>query len=105
MTEPKKAKPLWTVTISGSATKMAQKMPNKILDLLALLLADIERSGPIRRDWKNFSELAKSKRITANSYHCHIKKGNPTYVACWRVSKEAKIVEVFYVGTHENAPY
>ena len=84
---------------------MAQKMPDKILDLLALLLTDIEVSGPIRKDWKNFSELAKSKRIAANSYHCHLKKGPTTYVACWRVNKEEKKVEVFYVGTHENAPY
>ncbi len=39
-------------------------------------------------------------------HHCHLKKGHPTYVVCWRVtSKQLKTVEVYYVGTHEKAPY
>ena len=105
MTEAKKDKPSWSVTLSVAAAKMKQKLPAKISALLYRLLEDIGESGPIQRDWKNFSELEKSKRVLANSYHCHLKKGRPTYVACWRVNKEAKKVEVYYVGTHENAPY
>jgi hypothetical protein len=43
---------------------------------------------------------------TAGEYHCHIKKGRPTYVVVWQVTdREIKIVEVKYVGTHEGADY
>ena len=39
-------------------------------------------------------------------YHCHLKKGKPTYVAVWKVTdKENRPVEVRYVGTHEKADY
>ena len=38
--------------------------------------------------------------------HCHLQKGRPTYVCCWEViNKKRKIIEVYYVGTHEKAPY
>lgn len=34
------------------------------------------------------------------------KGGKPTYVACWYIKdKKVKIVEIYYVGTHEKAPY
>ena len=61
---------------------------------------DITDRGPVRGDWPNFSKLGK------NTYHCHLKKGKPTYVACWRMlDKSKKVIEVYYVGTHEKAPY
>jgi hypothetical protein len=63
---------------------------------------DVEKETPA---WQ-VSALKKDKRIPDNSYHCHIKSGRPTYVVCWRVeNKKVKIVEIFYVGTHENTPY
>ena len=35
-----------------------------------------------------------------------IKKGDPTYVAVWRVTEsEIKIVEIKYAGTHEGVDY
>lgn len=37
--------------------------------------------------------------------HCHLQKGNPTYVCCWKVFEDTQTIEVYYVGTHENAPY
>ena len=35
-------------------------------------------------------------------YHCHLKRGDPTYVAVWKVAEsEIKvIVEIKYAGTH-----
>jgi hypothetical protein len=61
---------------------------------------DMEVNGPIRGEWPNFSALSD------NSYHCHLKKGRPTYVAIWEVkNKEIKLIEVTYAGTHEKAPY
>ena len=39
-------------------------------------------------------------------YHCHLKKGRPTYVAVREVlDKEIKLIEVIYAGTYEKAPY
>jgi hypothetical protein len=61
---------------------------------------EIEKSGPSRGNWPNYSKLAKSR------HHCHIKKGRPTYVVVWEVvAGEVQLVEVIYAGTHEKAPY
>jgi mRNA-degrading endonuclease RelE of RelBE toxin-antitoxin system len=98
-------KPKWAVNLSAPAVKMVKKMPEKVISLLTALIGDIEENDPIQKEWADFGSLAKSKRIPENVYHCHLKKGRPTYVVCWQVNKERKIVEVFYVGTHENAPY
>lgn len=98
---------MWEIEISNSARKQVRKLPEKIKDLLDFLLEEIEIRGPVRKNWPHFSSLTKKKgKISAHAYHCHLKKGRPTYVACWKQEdKKIKIVEVFYVGTHENAPY
>ena len=50
----------------------------------------------------HFGKL-KNQRET---YHCHLNKGRPVYVAVWRVDGgQIKFMEVTYVGTHEKAPY
>ena len=105
MAKSEKIQPKWTVNLSTPASKMTRKMPEKIVGLLNALIADIEERGPIQKEWTDFSSLAKSKWVPENAYHCHLKNGRPTYVACWQASKERKKNEVFYVGTHENAPY
>lgn len=59
----------------------------------------MEHDGPERFQWPNYGDLN-------GNYHCHLKKGKPTYVACWSViDKKLKQIEIYYVGTHENAPY
>ena len=93
----KKAK--WQVTFTSKAAKQVGKLSDNIQDLLMLLISEIENRGYIRRNWKNFSSLQKGE------YHCHLKKGHPTYVACWRVNKLKNKVEFYYVGSHEKAPY
>ena len=91
--------PRWQVTLSSKCDKQKAGLPTTICKILTRLIWEIESSGPIRKNWKNFGELFK------DTYHCHLKKGRPTYVACWRVNKNLKIVEIYYVGTHENSPY
>lgn len=60
--------------------------------------------GPFLPDWPNYSKLHGKKG--KDRRHCHLQKGRPTYVCCWEViNKERKIIEVYYVGTHEKAPY
>ena len=91
---------MWTVEFANKAAKQLKKLPSSIQDAIALLVAEIQQDGPNRPNWKNYSKLGK------NLYHCHLKKGKPTYVACWAViDKKIQIVEVYYVGTHEKAPY
>ncbi|MCM0083930.1 cytotoxic translational repressor of toxin-antitoxin stability system [Geomonas sp. Red32] len=90
----------WYVRMSRIAEKQKDKLSKPLRQILYALVGDIEALGPIRGDWPNYSKLADGK------HHCHLKKGNPTYVAVWEVlDKNIKLVEVKYVGTHEKAPY
>ncbi len=61
-------------------------------------------NGPFPgKQWPNFGKLFEKKE---DKYHCHLIKGRPTYVACWKVvDKNTRQIEVYYVGTHEKAPY
>jgi len=90
----------WTVKLSRKVEKQKMKLSKPVRQILFALMHDIENSGPIRGDWPNYSKLVDGL------HHCHLKKGNPTYVAVWEVrDKEIKLVEVVYAGTHEKAPY
>ena len=91
---------LWTVTVKKKARKQADKLPIGIRKILASLLSEIESYGPYRNNWQNYGPLGE------NRYHCHLKKGRPTYVAVWEIiDKKVRLVEVSYVGTHEGVPY
>lgn len=91
---------VWTVAYSRKAEKQRQGLPERIKVVLNALVLEIMASGPVRGNWKNYSVLSNG------NHHCHLKKGNPTYVAVWQVTDKAiKLVEVTYVGTHEKAPY
>ncbi len=91
---------MWQVEFTSKSIKQFKKMPSKVQKIVALLVADIKANGPVRYNWPNFSKLEE------NTYHCHVKKGRPTYVVCWAVAnKQLEIVEIYYVGSHENAPY
>jgi hypothetical protein len=54
--------------------------------------------------WSNYGKLGRTKK-NEDKRHCHLIKGNPTYVSCWEVDKQRHLIEVYYVGTHEGAPY
>ena len=64
---------------------------------------DLEISGPSARLWPNYGALPGKKY--EDKRHCHLEKVNPTYVACWRVFKKERLIEVYYAGSHEKAPY
>lgn len=96
----------WEVFLSTQVVKLVRKFQKekpKIYATVFALVKDLEIHGPILKWWLNFGLLHKSKRVANQSYHCHICRGKPTYVACWKVN--GKQIEVYYVGTHENAPY
>lgn len=94
----------WTVAIHKRAAKQIRKLPKKLQAALLLLMRDLEANGLATGcGWKNYRKL---KGMKGDKYHCHIAKGKPTYVCCWEVTeKQLRILEVYYVGTHEKAPY
>ena len=73
-----------------------KKLPTDVQKLLFLLINDLQSDGPIQKSWHNFSPLAKDQ------YHCHL---NYRYVACWTCRKKEILIEVYYVGSREKAPY
>lgn len=92
----------WQVWFTSKAQKQLRKLPSRIQESAYALRAEIELLGPNRVGWKNFGKL----KGAYNIYHCHLNSGRPTYVVCWEVvDKKIKIIEVYYVGTHEKAPY
>jgi mRNA-degrading endonuclease RelE of RelBE toxin-antitoxin system len=90
----------WRIVLSSKAAKLYRDLPEQIKETMIFLIREIELLGPVRGTWKNYGKLGR------DSHHCHLKSGHPTYVACWRVlSKTERFVEVYYVGSHEKAPY
>jgi len=89
----------WKVEIISQAKKADKYLSKAAIKAFAILLDELIQLGPYRANWPNYTKMPKDE------YHCHLKKGRPTYVACWRVFKNSHYIEVFYAGTHENAPY
>ncbi len=95
----------WAVNFSREAGKQYEKLRRSgsrpsINDVIDLLVLDMQKTGPQLFHWPNYGPLGKE------CFHCHLRKGKPTYVACWRVlDKQTKNIEVYYVGSHEGAPY
>ena len=92
----------WQVKFSRKVVKLIKKLPNKIQMVVQLLVEELANSGPALPNWPKYGKL----KGTDQSFHCHLIKSKTTYVACWEViDKQLKYIEVYYVGTHENAPY
>jgi hypothetical protein len=88
--------------ITGKARKQAQSLPSEIQRRLRTLTEELRREGPLCPAWPNFGNIMGAK----NCFHCHLKKGHPTYVAVWKViDDKIKIIEVRYAGSHEGANY
>ena len=94
----------WKIRIPNKVGKKIKKLPVVIQSTVLLLMRDLEQAGPATSGgWKNYSKF---KGVVGDKRHCHLSKGRPTYVCCWEViNKEIKLMEVYYVGTHEKAPY
>ena len=86
----------WRVYFRKKVEKQVAGMPRPEQVKFANLVDDLERKGPMRKEWKNFSKLS------ANQYHCHL---SYSWVACWRTEDRAMEIEVYYAGSREKAPY
>ena len=91
----------WEVLFTTRAVRQIAGLPQESQRAVRFLAEDL-RSGPAAPQWPHFSKLRTGK----DCYHCHLRKGRPTYVAVWRVrDKKVKQIEVLYVGTHEGVNY
>lgn len=92
--------PIWSVKLTSRTAKAISELPEHVRLKMLALIKDLETRGTNQPFWPHYSKLGEDK------YHCHIKRGRPTYVVCWRmIDKNKKIIEVYYAGTHEKAPY
>ncbi len=89
----------WKVTVKNKG--IAKGLPDNIKGKFITLAKHIEVHGLNNLNkWPGYGKLKGTEK-----YHCHLKKGNPTYVAVWKVDKANRVVEFEYIGTHEKAPY
>ena len=89
--------------MTSKAKKQMAKLPEDIADALLALWTELKLEGPVQPEWPHYGKLKGRKE---EEHHCHLNKGKPTYVAVWKVlDKQIKLMEINYVGTHENAPY
>jgi len=86
----------YEVLVGKRAAKIMAKAPLDVQKLFVQLVSDLAAKGPIRTDWRNFSSLSPT------TYHCHL---NYSWVACWSWEKGTVLVEVYYAGSREDAPY
>lgn len=90
---------MWTVITNKQVYKALNTYP-QIKEKVQLLYNDLHQYGPHLYKWSHFSKLSDGR------FHCHLKSGRPTFVAVWTIKDNTiQLLEVQYVGTHENAPY
>jgi len=87
---------MYEVLIKKKAIKDIEKMPDFIQKKMANLIDDLREKGPTRAEWPNFGKLGKG------AYHCHLSR---KWAACWYCEEQSVIIEVYYAGSRENAPY
>ena len=87
---------MYKVTVLKKAEKAIRKMPLKERQRFDVLKEDLQESGPVQPDWANYSKLSDTE------HHCHL---SYSWVACWYMLEDEINIEVYYVGSRENAPY
>jgi mRNA-degrading endonuclease RelE of RelBE toxin-antitoxin system len=86
----------YTVIVKKKVLRNVSKLPPAIQEKFAVLVLDLREHGPMPPGWANLSKL------TGDNYHCHL---SYSYVACWRYENGSLLIEVYYVGSREGAPY
>jgi hypothetical protein len=92
---------IYEVRVRSSAQKSIDKAPAEIRETFEILVNVLSLNGPTGPfRWRNYGKLKGYKA----RYHCHL-SANHSYVACWEWFKGDLLVEVYYAGTHKDAPY
>lgn len=87
---------IYEIKIKRKLENSIKKLPITIQKKFSRLILDLRDKGPEQPSWPNYSKLSK------NEYHCHL---GYSWVACWKHEKKSIIIEVYYVGSREKAPY
>jgi hypothetical protein len=87
---------MFKIRFNKQVRKNLVKMPLSIQKKFFYIVNDLESKGPVRPQWPNYS------RLSDIEYHCHLSR---KWIACWRHEKNTLIIEVYYAGSRENAPY
>ena len=87
---------MFTVALLKRAEKQARRLRPPEKRKLIQLIEDLRDFGPVQHRWKNYSKISKFE------HHCHL---SYHWVACWRETDEKLLLEIYYVGSRENAPY
>jgi mRNA-degrading endonuclease RelE of RelBE toxin-antitoxin system len=86
----------YSVVFTKKVRKSLVKIPKNIRDKFFILAEQLAEQGPVAVNWHNYSKLGR------NEHHCHL---GYSWVACWTNEKGTITIEVYYVGSRENAPY
>jgi mRNA-degrading endonuclease RelE of RelBE toxin-antitoxin system len=86
----------YDVVVKKKVLKGLKKLPLWIQKKLGMLVLDLRENGPEQPRWQNYSKLSSTE------YHCHL---GTSWVACWQHQKKTLIIEVYYAGSREKAPY
>lgn len=87
---------MYKIIVPKKVAKQVRKLRSQEKDRLEALLDDLRETGPIQPRWSRYSQLGDGR------YHCHL---SYRWVACWRDTGDSLVLEVYYVGSRENAPY
>jgi hypothetical protein len=95
----------WDVKFTGKARKQKEELPGDMKAALFTLKRELEWEGPEQTEWPHYGKL-KGKKKGMEFYHCHLSNSKQSYVVIWKVADlEMQLMEIRYVGTHENADY
>ena len=86
----------YEIRVVKKVQKNLFKLPKNIRHRFTALAEQLRENGPVAHEWQNYSKLG------ANRHHCHLTR---SYVAFWSHDKGTITIEVYYVGSRENAPY
>ncbi len=87
---------MFTVVMPKRVEKQIQKLRLLEKKKLVQLIDDLREFGPVQNRWRNYSKLSDL------AHHCHL---SYHWIACWRETEKELVLEVYYVGSRENAPY
>lgn len=92
------AEPEWTVSyVNKRVEKDGERLSDVARERLDELVGSMQVLGPIQTG-HNFSLLK-------DGFHRHLTDGRECTVACWRADKENRQIQIYYVGSHGQAPY
>ena len=86
----------YSVVFTKKVRKSLSNVPQNVRDKFFILTEQLAEHGPVALNWHNYSKLSQ------NEHHCHL---GYSWVACWLNEKRKITIEVYYVGSRENAPY